>query len=271
MRRASEKNGLLRECAILVLFLFCFVNPNVYSLPKASSGVLDLREWDLAGGECLSLEGEWLMYRERFLGPADLAGTNLPEPLIQELPGYWKVPDVLPAQSFATYVLTILLPESVVADNVVLGCRCSDMTSAGNVWIDGKKLFSSGIAAMDVKGEKPEFRPGTIFFKPNSSTLQVMIQVSNFHYRTGGIWGVPLLGTAGAISNVWSGSTHAILFLLGALIILGIYQVCLFVSRRKEQSSLWFGLLCIVIAMRNIGFGKHYIYFCKSIVFISIY
>jgi len=256
MRRASKKNVHKRVCLLFVLILIGFANMKAFSLPKASAGVLDLRDWDFTGNNCISLDGEWLMYCERLLDPDDLTGIDLPEPLIQELPGYWKVPDVLPAQSFATYVLTILLPDSLTETSVVLGCRCSDVTSAGNVWIDGKKLFSSGVAAVNSRDEKPEFRPGTVFFMPGSTTLQVIMQVSNFHYRTGGIWAVPLFGTAGAISDDWSDSTQSVLFLLGALIILGIYQVCLFVSRHKEQSSLWFGLICIVISMRIVVTGN---------------
>ncbi|HHU37317.1 MAG TPA: adenylate/guanylate cyclase domain-containing protein [Treponema sp.] len=229
--------------------------PAAASSPKAVAGVLDLRAWDFEEDGLLSLEGEWSMYRKLLLDPAMLASFNLPDPLVQSLPGYWKIPDVLPAHSYASYVLTVLFPESLIDNNVILGSRCSDATSACKVWIDGQPLFSNGVVADNAQEEKPEFRPDIVFFTPKSSTVTVIIQVSNHNYRTGGVWSVPLLGTADQISGEWNRSMQAVLFLLGALIIMGINQVCLFFSRRKERSGLWFGIVCIIISMRIISTG----------------
>lgn len=241
--------------SVLYLCLLSLVYADPVENPAALSGVLDLRTHSFKQSPSRSLEGEWLFYPQQLLSPTDLEDPALPAPTVQHLPGYWSS-SAMPAHSFATYAVTVMLPREVVDNAVVLGLRISDSISACSVWIDNDSVFSSGVVGRTKQDEQPQFKPGNVYFTPRSASVRILIQVSNHNYRVGGIWAVPRISIASVAASEWSGSTGLDLFLLGALLIMVVNQSALFISRRKERSALWFACLCLFIALRIVVTGN---------------
>jgi hypothetical protein len=178
------------------------------------------------------------MYPRAFVNQAQLPAEGAPTPVIQRLPDYWNTAGTMEAKGWATYSLTIRLPESAIREGTPLAFRLSDSISACSYWIDGVKVYSSGTPATSWGEELPSFKPGLFFFTPRATTINLDVRVSNFNYRVGGIWAVPVLGNAERISDEWNRSTQAVLFLFGALMIMVVYQASIFASRHKERSAL---------------------------------
>ena len=44
--------------------------------------------------------------------------------------------------------------------------------------------------------------------------------------------------------------------LIGVLLIMGLYHLGLYSQRREDKGSLWFGLLCLDVAFRQITIGR---------------
>ncbi len=223
---------------------------------EAVGGVIDLSGYDFDRGQTVSLSGEWAMFPREFVsGGADAAGAGL-EPVFQRLPGYWNDAGTMESRGWATYSLTLLLPEDAVRQGTPLAFRFSDSISACSYWIDGELVFSSGLPGMSRETEIPVFKPGVHFFTPKSARVRLDIQASNFHYRVGGVWLVPVIGSAGMVADEWNRSTQTVLFLFGALMIMMVYQIAVFSYRHKELSALWFGLICLTISMRILVTGN---------------
>lgn len=242
------------SCIIIALLgLFCSVSATAV---EAVGGIIDLSGYDILRGQPVHLSGEWKMYPKAFIDQAQLTAGRAPPPVIQRLPDYWNTAGTMEAKGWATYSLTIRLPESAIREGTPLAFRLSDSISACSYWIDGVKVYSSGTPATSWGEELPSFKPGLFFFTPRATTINLDVRVSNFNYRVGGIWAVPVLGNAERISDEWNRSTQAVLFLFGALMIMVVYQASIFASRHKERSALWFGLICLTISMRILVTGN---------------
>lgn len=239
-------------------FIIAFASVCSLSAPAAEAigGIIDLSGQDLARGEPVSLTGEWRMYPGTFVDRENDPEATGERPVMQRLPGYWDTAGTMQTRGWATYSLTILLPDEAIREGTPLAFRFSDCVSACSFWIDGVKVYSSGEPATTRKDENPCFKPGLYFYTPHSTTVTLDVRVSNFNYRVGGIWSVPVLGNAERMTTAWGLSTQTVLFLLGALMIMMVYQAAVYAYRHKERSALWFSLICLSISMRILVTGN---------------
>ena len=80
-------------------------------IPRAKGGIIDLRQVDLRRTS-VPLDGEWILYWNKLLGPGDPLPTS-GQPV--NFPALWRHTIInghrLPDQGYATYALTILLPK----------------------------------------------------------------------------------------------------------------------------------------------------------------
>jgi len=79
------------------------------------------------------------------------------------------------------------------------------------------------------------------------------------------------MSSGGLLSNIEIGSTANIqaarekslnysIFLFGALLIVGFYHLAMFLFRKNDYSSLYFGLFCLMTAVRTLMTGEGYFY-----------
>ncbi len=218
------------------------------TLPVARDGVLDLRTWDLAR-ESVPLDGEWDFFWKQ------LVSAPYPAKTLASLPGYWTTDPTLPANGWATYHLHILLPVGTAATHQVLGLKVTEVLTAFRLSVDGRPVFANGTVGTDEKASIPQYLPGVVFVSPTRDVLDVEIQISNFHYRKGGIWYSPVLGLGEKVHNEWFLASQLNLFLIGGLVIMAIYHMVLWLLRRGDLSPLYFGLFCLIILSRVLFTG----------------
>ncbi|MFW5800751.1 MAG: 7TM-DISM domain-containing protein [Spirochaeta sp.] len=88
----------------------------------------------------------------------------------------------------------------------------------------------------------------------------MVLHVANFNYARGGLWEPIHFGRAGQIQRSGSILLGYDVFLVGALVIMGLYHVGLFALRRQDMYTLMFGLFALLLAMRSIFRGEMFIY-----------
>ncbi len=225
--------------------------------PQAEKGIIDLTDWDLARDGPLNLSGEWEFYWEQLLGPDDF-GTNLPSRTgFIELPASWNgyvvngVP--LSGSGYATYRLKILLNDPDLA----LALKVPEFETAYVLYIDGKKVSSNGVVGKTPSTMRPQWMPQVADFSVEQSQVEVILQISNFHHRKGGAGQIIQLGTEKQIREIRDKSSRYELFLFGSLFIMGFYHAILFMFRKKDRSSLRFGLCCFLMALRVLVTGEY--------------
>ncbi|UVI27789.1 sensor histidine kinase [Paenibacillus spongiae] len=219
------------------------------SAPEAKQGVLDLRSWSFQNDGKVKLQGQWAFYSQKLLEPQDLERSGIP--LYMNVPKTWNsYPSSVgmkKGQGVATYRLTVL----ITPDDQMLSLRVPNIFSAYKLWINGKLLTSAGQVGTSREHSKAEQYPRIVTFNGQTEKLDIVVQVSNFQHRKGGIWVNFTLGDSGDIIKSQMKRTIQEMIIFGSLMIIGIYHIGLYAFRRKEQFTLHFGLLCLFVAARS--------------------
>lgn len=171
---------------IIVTAVGCQVRDIEY--PKASDGILDLREWDFNANGCVDLDGEWEFYWKKLYIPDDFKerGTVNDRRII-EIPGSWNGYEIdgnpITGEGYATFRLKILLPE----DNINKSINLSAISTAHRMWADGELASALGEVATQREESVPKYYPKVIPVKTEGDFMELVFHVSNFSHRRGGI------------------------------------------------------------------------------------
>ena len=222
--------------------------------------MLNLSGWDFTNDGPVDLNGEWEFYWQQHLEPQDFERSNPPSPTgFIRLPGYWNGYEVdgkpLSGDGYATYRLRVHLKPS----NRQLALRLLEISTAYSLYLNGAKLGTGGIAGKNPQTTVPRHSPKIVDFKVESDPLEIILQVSNFHHRRGGIWEVIQMGSAQDIRSLQEGMLSLDLFLFGSILIMGLYHLALFWFRKKERSALYFGIFCFLTLVRLLTTGERYL------------
>ncbi|HHV65536.1 MAG TPA: response regulator [Peptococcaceae bacterium] len=226
--------------------------------PEAVEGVLDLRGWDFTAQGNVDLNGEWEFYWKELWEPADFLEKEktLPSRRLISLPASWNSYQLegekLGGNGYATFRLKVFLPDS----ESVKSLRISSISTAHKLWVNGEMLSAQGEVSTTLEGAIPKYYPQIIELKQSKGELEIIVQVSNFNHRRGGIWQPLTLGNSDQIHAGRERQLITDLFLFGALLIIGIYHLMFFTLRRKDKSPLYFGLFCLLAALRIILVGE---------------
>ncbi|KAB7670748.1 diguanylate cyclase [Bacillus sp. B1-b2] len=215
---------------------------------RVDNGSLSLDHWDFDQDGVITLEGSWDIYWNQLLTPDSL--TKATDKTEIDVPLLWK--KLNKPDSYATYHLSI----NGLEKGQIYGLKMMDYFSAFQLWVDQKKLASSGIVGTSMKEEVARFDPQVVNFTASEETTDILIQVSNFHYREGGIWYPLLLGKDSQIHDRTTKQIGFEYILFFVLLIIGFIHIGQYLNRRSDIIPLWFGLSCITISIRSTAVGE---------------
>jgi PAS domain S-box-containing protein len=221
--------------------------------PRAIKGVLDLSNWDFAKDGPVKLSGEYEFYWQQHARPENFAGPNPPGPSgFINVPGSWNGHELagkkLSGEGYSTYRLRVRLREASP-----LAFKFLNMGTAFTVYVNGKNLFSAGVPGTTPETTVPHYLPAVVDFTPATPQLDIVIHFANFHHRKGGMWESIQLGLTKDVHKARDEALLVDLFLLGSILIMGLYHLGLFAVRKKDGSSLYFGIFCLLIALRLVA------------------
>ncbi|AZN42034.1 sensor histidine kinase [Paenibacillus albus] len=225
--------------------------------PAAKQGIIDLSGWQFETDGQVELSGQWAFYAGKLLKPGDAALEQSTETI--RVPRSWNsyrnVQGIDEGQGYATYKLTALIKRT----DHVLAMRLPNIFSSYKLWVNGKELVELGHVGTSRSGSKAEQFPKIVSFNTDTDKLEIVIQVSNFQHRKGGIWVPMQLGDSDSIVASQMKTTAKEMLILGSLIIIGVYHIGLYAFRRQEQFTMHFGLLCLLVAARASVTGENYL------------
>ncbi len=123
------------------------------------------------------------------------------------------------------------------------------------MWVNNELIASAGIVGTNREKMTPQYLPQTAFFQ-SKEKIEIILQISNFYHRSGGLLESIKLGQKEAILDMNNKRLAYDLFLFGSLLIMGIYHVFVFIYRKKERSILYFGLFCLFVSIRTLLVGE---------------
>ncbi|SDC04738.1 His Kinase A (phospho-acceptor) domain-containing protein [Paenibacillus sp. UNCCL117] len=225
--------------------------------PSAEAGVLDLRGWKWKQKPTVRLNGEWEFYWERLLRPADFGRDAVQEaPVFLKVPGPWNgglvKGEEIGGRGYATYRLRVLLTRQ----ERELAVRLPAINTSYRLWINGRPIAAAGRVGTSDLLSRPQFLPVLAGTPSGQEELELVLQVSNFDHQKGGIRQPIELGWFEAVAREKELSVAFDTLVIGSLLIMGLYQIGLFTARTKERSTLWFGIFCLIFALRMSLLGE---------------
>lgn len=251
------------KCTLLILIFVFLLFPGItgtaatiHSQQQAYQGVIDLSGWDWDKYGNITLDGQWEFYWEKLYTPDDFAvSESLQAPEYIDLPRAWNKLTIggreLTGNGYATYRLNIHN-----ADNRILGIKLPRIFTSYKLWANGKLIAEAGKIGTDRKESTPQYLPQVAYFMPRDNHIELVIQISNWRHRSGGILESIRMGDAAQITDIRNRSIAMDLFLFGSLFIIGLYHIALYLFRVKERTNLYFGIFALLISARTLLAGE---------------
>ena len=239
---------LLFTIAIIV----CLVggcSENMKIMPVAEHGVIDLSDWDPAQDGPVALDGQWEFYWDRLLTPGDFtteANVQTKNGYLT-FPGFWKKYELnghpLPGTGQATFRLRIL-PAPGVRQLVL---RLFSIPAAYKIWANGTLVATSGTVGRSDEAETPDRSMVLAKVMSDGTPIDLVMQISNYYFFRGGVQNPILLAEPGPLEQAHANTRSWGLLFVGCMLIMAVYHFVLYVLRRQDISTFYFGLYCIVL------------------------
>ncbi|MFW7380807.1 MAG: 7TM diverse intracellular signaling domain-containing protein [Oligoflexus sp.] len=217
-----------------------------------SPGEFDLRRHSFAKDGPVILGDQWQVYWGKLLDPEELdkhkadevrAFVNIIPDSLKE-----KFPDDPSKGKYATFRTKVYLPEQGGNYSLFI----PELRSAAKVWINGELHAEIGQVAVNSEEEVHRIRPLLIDLDLDNFAFDIHVQVSSFsNIELGSTIGMQL----GYSRDIHAEKRSAMVrdsFAIGAILIMGFYHLALFLLRRDRYAPLWFGLFCIMVAIRAV-------------------
>ncbi|MBN2440184.1 MAG: GHKL domain-containing protein [Spirochaetales bacterium] len=248
-----KKSGfllILPTIAMVILF-FCSCSEGMEI--KAENGRMDLSAWDFSKNGIVQLDGAWEFYWNKLLTHEDfLATTPHITPQYQNVPALWNTYKIdgekLPVTGYATFRLIVTLPDT----ERLYAFKLNDMSTAYNLHVDGKYIMGAGRVGTNKDESIPKWMSQTGICTPESASIEILIQVSNFHYSQPGFWKSISFGPQDMITQSFIQAESWDFFIMGIYLAIAIYHLTLFFLGRKDKATLFFGIFCLLFTIRSI-------------------
>ncbi|SIQ95295.1 ATP-binding protein [Paenibacillus macquariensis] len=235
----------------------------IYSLIKPSSniliaknGVLDLAHWDFASKGLANLNGEWEFYEDQLLEPSDFIQDSPVKVSYLKVPSIWMGEKVgkesMNRKGYGTYRLKVLVSN----EEQIYGLKINSIRMSHRLFINGQLEGEMGRPAVDEEAHTPGNTPYSTFFHTNGREIEIVIQVANYVYMTGGIVNSIQFGLdkdIGTLSGIQLGINVSAIMIFGMF---GAYHLSFYLLRRREKSYLLSGLYLLTLLLLQLFIGE---------------
>ena len=217
--------------------------------PEAANGVLNLSQWDAARDGPLELKGPWEFYWNELLSPDSFqSGSTPPQRTgLLAFPGFWKDLQLngraLPPRGYATFHLRIVPGPGERRWEI----RVFSIGSAYRLWADGKLVLGVGKVGTSPANTSPERTIAFGDITSHGNPLDLVLQISNYHFRRGGVHYPILLSAPGELHQAHMRTWCWAMLFCGGLLSIAIYHFVLYFLRKKDPSPLYVGGYALVL------------------------
>ena len=247
----------IKETRLSILFLLICSWVTASTTADEKPGQIDLRNWDLSEEPSVELNAEWEFFWETL--PEAIDSYKRPKGIPQHVsvPCKWQdIPNVSPT-GFATYRVTVLVPK----DLPIMAFSIPPIKSSFRFWANGKLVAEDGTPGTNKSNSTPEFKSQTKTFVVDKDSLELIIQIANFHHARGGISHPISFGESDHLLRNRELMGNFAFLMTGSVFMGGIFFLGLFFFARENRDILLFAIFCIIYSYRICGADM---YFLKS-------
>lgn len=225
--------------------------------PQIVNGSINLSGFTFNDRATVSLGGNWFFWPDVFLSPSEVrAQIAQGYRATQAVPGIWSSTGLTGSVSKLSKGGTLALKLTMPPDRRDWAIRLPNANSACELYIDGRYAASIGTVGSTPHTSVPNNGLRIVNFTADSNTVLLVLRVSNFHTPYTGTWDSPTIGAPEAIETRHDMALILTALISGALIFMGLYHLSLHLFRRKDSNSLIFGIVCLMLAARNLIMGE---------------
>ncbi|NBU97252.1 MAG: GHKL domain-containing protein [Spirochaetia bacterium] len=205
----------------------------------------------------IPLNGEWNFYWNQFVTFEDINAEKSPKAsgLIQ-VPKDWNYFEFenkkIKNYGFGTYTLKV---KNISSKNLYL--HIPPIGTAYKLFINDSLIVNVGNTGKNIETHKSRFKLLVLALPETRDEFQITLQVSNFSYEWGGIFESIKIGNLDNINSDKLNISIAEGFLCGVLSIMGLYHLGIYLHRRKNNTALYFSLVCFSGMARVLSIGQH--------------
>ena len=232
---------MLRKIFLVILasiFIFLIAGCQKAQETSIKNGEVYIQAKD----DIVNLDGYWNFYRNHLLSPPDLHSEKNFLKENMKVPGYWQN-----HTGYGTYQLIVHFSESEIGQTKAV--YLPQVFSAYHLWINNDLVLENGQVAKTKNEMIPKGILEVVYFTVPEQDVKLLLQVSNFYYHHTGIMGSVYLGTPSKIEEMRERFTFLESFSIGALLIIGVDHLTIFLNRRKDRLPLYFGLFCLLMVL----------------------
>ena len=240
-------------------------NRTIPNLPVTTMGVLDLRSVDFHGIETLPISGELEFYWHSWEAKG--------EPVYLWGPRGWRAqfplhfPFDFGYGGYGTYRFVVLFPPTL--DEI--GIYLPPQHSAYVLWIDGQRVATNGKVGSSPTTYRAEWKPQVVRIPLRKSTLEFVLQISDFSMNTGGYFYPLRIGLPPIVEKRSTVRSTAEIIAFGVLLFVGLYCFLMYISARRALTLLFLGISSILFALRTITHGEmvYTLFFAGNVEWIN--
>lgn len=213
-------------------------------------------EFVFDGSKSIPLKGEWNLVMDSFLTYEEVLRDESAVKI--NVPGTWNETiwngEKIGPFGYGTYYATLVVdhPDEIQT----LAIEISEISLAYHLYINDELVGKRGRPGVDEESELPKINYGIFDFKVNpKDTVTLIFHVSNFGHESGGVWYAPNLDFESRLRNASDFNRIIMLMIVGCIFVGGVFQVYIFLKRRKEKSALYFFFVCASMVMISVSRG----------------
>jgi signal transduction histidine kinase/CheY-like chemotaxis protein len=230
---------------------------------KVENGLLYLSYEDI-DRSYVALDGEWEFYWDTLLYAKDFNMLDASIPQIVPFPSTWNnlqnTFNNIKPHGYGTYRLRVEL-DSVPG---LLALSIPDFYTSYKLWLNGEIFAQNGIVGTSDEESEPKWLPQTLPFALDDVTsIDIILQISNYDHRKGGPAEPILLGKADQLLSIRETNQNLTYALFGSFIICGLFLFGLYFYGKGENAALYFSLFCLIHSYRIIGaedYALHHVF-----------
>ena len=234
----------------MVALMFCPIRMIAQSQLE-SVPVINARHWN-PQEDIFTISGQCLFFSDELVDPASL---TIAKGTLSKFPSLINDNHEKEGTGCGTFFVQMILPDV----KRKLALYIPQIYSSYKLWINDSLFVETGKVAITKNDCEPKWLPRIISFENESDTLDLVIQVCNFHHTNAGIKEYLLLGTESKIHEKNRINIVATLSEGVILILIGLVFILTFIFSQQKNFVIFFALLSITWAIRSL-FSNQYLY-----------
>ena len=222
--------------------------------PRGINGTLDLSSWDFEKQGPAKLDGSWFFFEKEFVSPGIIEKKMKKAELIL-VPSLWSGVTIkgktIASQNYGTYYVKLKLRKKGAVN-----FKFPTVGTAFDFYINSKKIASVGKIGKSRKDMIGAYKPQIVEYKAESTELNIVVHISNFYHREGGLWYSILVGASNDLNKIRNKQLQADFFKIGIFFIMFLYHIVLVILRPKEKLPLYFAAICLLFGLRGMVFDE---------------